>query len=182
LLSSLYPAQYQLPPTPSRAGPASPSRNRLWLWFLLLAVLLGGAFGGYKLRDRSQAQAAARQGQSAAPGVPVAMAPVEKRDVPVYLQGLGSVTAFNTVTVRTRIDGQLLQVDFREGQFEHAGDVMAQIDPRPYQVALDQAQGQLARDQAQLTVARLDLARYEKLWQEGVFSQQQYDTQKAAVA
>jgi len=151
------------------------------LWFLVLAVLLGGAFGGYKLRDRSQAQAAARQGQSAAPGVPVAMAPVEKRDVPVYLRGLGSVTAFNTVTVRSRIDGQLLQVAFREGQFVHAGDLLAQIDPRPYQVALDQAEGQLARDQAQLTVARLDLARYEKLWQEGVFSQQQYDTQKATV-
>jgi len=91
------------------------------------------------------------------------------------------VTAFNTVTVRSRIDGQLLQVAFREGQFAHAGDLLAQIDPRPYQVALDQAEGQLARDQAQLTVARLDLARYEKLWQEGVFSQQQYDTQKATV-
>src|SRR2546426_1043391 len=146
----------EIPPKPNRAGPASHSRKRLWLWFLVLAVLLGGAFGGYKLRDRSQAQAAARQGQSAAPGVPVAMAPVEKRDVPVYLRGLGSVTAFNTVTVRSRIDGQLLQVGFREGQFVHAGDLLAQIDPRPYQVALDQAQGQLARDQAQLTFARLD--------------------------
>jgi len=182
MVASLNQDVSEIPPKPNRAEPASHSRKRLWLWFLVLAVLLGGAFGGYKLRGRSQAQAAARQGQSAAPGVPVAMAPVEKRDVPVYLRGLGSVTAFNTVTVRSRIDGQLLQVGFREGQFVHAGDLLAQIDPRPYQVALDQAQGQLARDQAQLTFARLDLARYEKLWQEGVFSQQQYDTQKAAVA
>ena len=181
MVASLNQDSSEIPPKPNRAGPASHSSKRLWLWFLVLAVLFGGAFGGYKLRGRSQAQAAARQGQSAVAGVPVAVAPVEKRDVPVYLRGLGSVTAFNTVTVRSRIDGQLLQVAFREGQFVHAGDLLAQIDPRPYQVALDQAEGQLARDQAQLTVARLDLARYEKLWQEGVFSQQQYDTQKATV-
>ncbi len=181
MVASLNQDSSEIPPKPNRAGPASHSSKRLWLWLLVLAVLFGGAFGGYKLRGRSQAQAAARQGQSAVAGVPVAVAPVEKRDVPVYLRGLGSVTAFNTVTVRSRIDGQLLQVAFREGQFVHAGDLLAQIDPRPYQVALDQAEGQLARDQAQLTVARLDLARYEKLWQEGVFSQQQYDTQKATV-
>src|SRR3989442_13166675 len=81
MVASLNQDDSEIPTKPNRAEPASHSRKRLWLWFLVLAVLLGGAFGGYKLRGRSQAQAAARQGQSAAPGVPVAVAPVEKRDV-----------------------------------------------------------------------------------------------------
>src|SRR5437879_8524601 len=110
MVSSLNQDGSEIAPKPNRAGPASHSRKRLWLWFLVLAVLLGGAFGGYKLRDRSQAQAAARQGQSAAPGVPVAMAPVEKRDVPVYLRGLGSVTAFNTVRSEERRVGKVCVV------------------------------------------------------------------------
>jgi multidrug efflux system membrane fusion protein len=167
-------------PDSDQAGSFPPRRKRSWLWFLVIVVVVGGTFGIYKLRNLYQAQAAAKQGQGV-PSVPVAVAAVEKRDVPVYLRGLGSVTAFNTVTVRSRIDGQLLQVAFREGQFVHAGDMVAQIDPRPYEVALEQAQGQLARDQAQLTAARLDLGRFDQLLHEGVISQQQYDAQKATV-
>src|SRR5713101_4147830 len=181
MVASLNQDSSEIPPKPNRAGPASHSRKRLWLWFLVLAVLLGGAFGGYKLRGRSQAQAAARQGQSAVAGVPVAVAPVENRDVPVYLRGLGSVTAFNTVTVKSRVDGQILQVAFREGQFVKEGDLLVQVDPRPFQVALDQAQGQLAKDEAQLISAKLDLARDQKLVREGVLAQQQFDQQTAAV-
>jgi len=167
------------PETDQGSTPARP-RKRTWIWFLVLAVLLGGMFWAYKLRGRSQA-AAPKQGSSAGSSVPVAVAPVEQRDVPVYLRGLGSVTPFNSVTLRSRVDGQLLQVAFREGQFVNGGQILAQIDPRPFQVALDQAQGQLARDQAQLSVARLDLARFEKLHQEGVISQQQFDAQTALV-
>ena len=154
--------------------------KRRWPWILLLIVLPGVIFAGYKLRANTQA-AAAKRGQASSPSVPVAVAPVEIKDVPVYLNGLGTVTAFNTVTVRSRVDGQLLKVAFREGQSVHQGDLLAQIDPRPFEVALDQAQGQLARDEAQLANARLDLARFEKLRQEGVISEQQFDAQRATV-
>jgi multidrug efflux system membrane fusion protein len=133
-------------------------------------------------RGRSQAPAAAASSRQASAGsVPVVIAPVESRDVPVYLRGLGSVTAFNTVTVKGRVDGQILQVAFKEGQFVKEGDLLVQIDPRPFQVALDQAQGQLAKDEAQLTSAKLDLARAKKLVEEGVFAQQQFDQQTALV-
>ena len=113
--------------------------------------------------------------------VPVAVATAERRDVPVYLKGLGSVTASNTVTVRSRVDGQLAQVNFKEGQHVNQGDLLAVIDPRPFQVALDQAQASLARDQAQLKDARLNYQRFKSLLDDsGAMSQQQVDTQKAS--
>ena len=89
------------------------------------------------------------------------VATTQRRDVPVYLKGLGSVTASNTVSVKTRVDGQLAQVNFKEGQNVNKGDLLAVIDPRPYQVALDQAQAALFRDQAQLKDAQLN---YERCW------------------
>ena len=93
--------------------------------------------------------------------VPVAVATAERRDVPVYLKGLGSVTASNTVSVKSRVDGQLAEVNFREGQHVNKGDLLAVIDPRPFQVALDQAQANLFRDQAQLKDARLNYERFK---------------------
>lgn len=113
--------------------------------------------------------------------VPVAVATAERRDVPVYLKGLGTVTASNTVSVKSRVDGQLAQVNFKEGQHVNQGDLLAVIDPRPFQVALDQAQANLFRDQAQLKDARLNYERFKSLLDEsGAMSQQQVDTQKAA--
>ena len=113
--------------------------------------------------------------------IPVSVATVQRRDFPVYLTGLGSVTAFNTVALKSRVDGQLVQVAFREGQEVRKGDLLAVIDPRPYQVALDQAQATLLKDQSQLKNAQLDLERYKGLVAAGVVSHQQVDTQDALV-
>lgn len=114
--------------------------------------------------------------------VPVTVATAEKRDMPVFLTGLGSVTAYNTVSVKSRVDGQLVQVAFKEGQHVNKGDLLAVIDPRPYEVQLSQAQAQLFRDQAQLRDARLNYDRYKGLLEgSGAISQQQVDTQQATV-
>lgn len=113
--------------------------------------------------------------------VPVAVATAERRDVPVFLKGLGSVTASNTVSVKSRVDGQLAQVNFTEGQHVNKGDLLAVIDSRPFQVALEQAQANLFRDQAQLKDARLNYERFKSLLDDsGAMSRQQVDTQRAA--
>jgi len=117
---------------------------------------------------------------AAAPAVPVAVATVQRRDLPVYLSGLGSVTAYYTDSVKSRVDGQLMQVNFKEGQYVKAGELLALIDPRPYQVALEQAQATLFKDQASLRDAKLNYERYKGLLQDsGAMSQQQVDTQQA---
>jgi multidrug efflux system membrane fusion protein len=113
--------------------------------------------------------------------VPVVVATAQRGDLPVYFNGLGTVTAFNTVTVRSRVDGQLISVAFKEGQFIHEGDLLAQVDPRPFQVQLAQAQGQLAKDQALRKDAEVNLERFKLLFKEGVIPQQQLDTQAALV-
>jgi multidrug efflux system membrane fusion protein len=111
----------------------------------------------------------------------VTQAIAETQDVPVYVQGLGTVQAFNTGNVRSRVNGQITQVFFKEGQQVKPGDQLFQIDPRPYQAALDQAKATKAKDEAQLQGAQLDLARYAKLLPSGYQTQQQYDQQKATV-
>ena len=113
--------------------------------------------------------------------VPVAVATVERRDMPVYLAGLGTVTAYNTVNVKSRVDGQLVQVAFREGQEVRKGDLLAVIDPRPFEVQLSQAQANLYKDIASLQDAKINLERFEGLFQEGVISKQQLDTQSSLV-
>jgi len=106
---------------------------------------------------------------------------VRTGELPVYLTGLGTVTAFNTVTVRSRVDGQLVSVAFQEGQFVHAGDALAEIDPRPFEAQLKQAEGQLLRDLAQLKDARINLERYRAMFSGELISRQQVDTQAALV-
>jgi multidrug efflux system membrane fusion protein len=117
----------------------------------------------------------------AAPGVPVTAGTVTAADVPVILNGIGSVQAFNNVTIKTRVDGQLVNVAFAEGQEVKAGAPLIQIDPRPFQAALDQALAQKEKDEAQLAGAQADLARYAQLVPSGYQTRQSYDQQKAQV-
>jgi membrane fusion protein, multidrug efflux system len=121
------------------------------------------------------------QASAGPPPIPVGVVTAERRDVPVFQEGLGSVQASNTVSLKTRVDGQIVQIAFREGQTVKQGDLLVVIDPRPYQVQLEQAQAALARDQAQLKNAQLDFQRYQNLSKEGVIAQQQFDAQKALV-
>jgi multidrug efflux system membrane fusion protein len=122
--------------------------------------------------------AGGRAGASAA--VPVSVAPVLRQNVPIILTGLGTVQAYYTVTLRSRVDGQMMSVNFREGQDVRKGQVLAVIDPRPYEVALETARANLARDVAQLNTAKANLARSKALLAAGVVAQQDFDTQEAA--
>jgi membrane fusion protein, multidrug efflux system len=125
---------------------------------------------------------AKQRAQAAGPhAVSVSIAQVQKQDVPVYLVGLGSVTAFYTANIKSRVDGQIMRVNFQEGQIVKEGDLLILIDPRPYQVQLEQMQAQLFKDQATLRDARLNLDRYTTLIPSGSISQQQVDTQKSTV-
>lgn len=119
--------------------------------------------------------------QMPAPAVPVTAGTVTAQDVPVYLQGIGTVQAYNMVTIKTRVDGQIVKVDFKEGQEVKEGDPLLQIDPRPYQAALEQAQAAKQKDEAQLVGAKLDLDRYSKLLGTGYQTRQSYDQQTALV-
>lgn len=147
-----------------------------WFYVMLAAVVIGG-YVGWK-----HFMAAGKAVVKAAAGVPVAVAAAKRGDIPVYLEGLGSVTAYYTVTIHSRVDGQLMNVNFKEGQYVHAGDVLAQIDSRPYQAMLDQAKGNLAKDQAILANAKLDFERYKDLIAQNAIPRQQFDTQVATVA
>lgn len=162
---------------PARAGRGL--LRRPWFWLLLVAL----AAGGYWAIDfvRRPVTADGARGSGGERAIPVTVAAAARADVPVVLDALGTVTSLRTVTVRSRVDGQLLRVNFREGQTVKAGEVLAEIDPRPFQVQLEQAQGQLARDRALLENARLDLERYRTLVAQDAASAQQLDTQQALV-
>jgi len=157
------------------------SKSRWWLWLLVIAAL---GYGVYRLQKGSAGQQTSPAGSAARSGprsVPVVAAPARQGDIPIYLRGLGSVTAYNTVTVKSRVDGQLVNVAFREGQFVHQGDLLAEIDSRPFEVQLSQAQGQLSKDQAQLNDAKVNLDRAKALYADGIIPKQQLDTQTALV-
>src|SRR5215471_13570340 len=176
----------------SAAGSSSkPSKSLWWLWILALAGIVLAVWYFRGSRNASEAAnpsapaAAAKSGKGGAGMgnfvVPVVVAAAQHGDLPVYFNGLGTVTAFNTVTIRSRVDGQLINVAFKEGQYVHEGDLLAQIDPRPFQVQLQSAQGMLAKDQALRKDAEVNLQRYQLLFKEGVIPQQQLDTQAALV-
>ncbi len=166
---------------PREAGSTPPRRSRLRpiLWLLLLAAVVILAVVLIVPRLHHQASPGGRA-VSGGP-VPVGVAPAREGDMPVTLSGLGTVTPLATVTVKTQINGYLIAVGFQEGQHVKKGDFLAQIDPRPYQVALEQAQAQLAKDQASLADAELDLRRYNTLVAQNSIATQTRDTQVATV-
>jgi multidrug efflux system membrane fusion protein len=156
--------------------------SRAWLWVLVLCILGGGAY--YLSRGPSQAQQAKSKADAAKMGgraVPVVTMPARRGDMGIFLDGLGSVLALNTVTIRSRVDGQLDKVAFTEGQLVKEGDLLAQLDPRPFAVQLEQAEGQMAHDQALLKNANIDLERYKVLYGQDSIPKQQLDTQLALV-
>ncbi len=158
------------------------SSLRGWALLFALVLLIAGVLYYRSAQAKKQAQSAAAAAVLAANApVSVVIAAAKSGTLPVYLSGLGTITPLSTVTVHTRVDGQLNSVAFREGEFVHKGDLLAQIDPRPYQVQLTQAQGALAKDQASQKDAIIDQGRYDTLWKEGVIPRQQYDTQIALV-
>jgi membrane fusion protein, multidrug efflux system len=158
------------------------SKSRTIGWVLLIAAGAGlGYYGWQRFHGGDRAvQADAQKRAPARVAVPVKTAPVERADFPVYLTGLGTVQGFNTVVVRTRVDGQINRIAFQEGQSVKEGDTLVEIDPRPFQAALDQAKAKKAQDEANLANANLDLQRFTKL---GEFAtRQQTDTQRSTVA
>jgi len=171
-------------PPPENAGPGgAPSRpsghsSRWWL-AVAAAVVLGLAIWLVTAQSGKASRPAATP--HAGPAIPVLGAKAREGDIGVYFTGLGAVTPLYTTTVRTRVDGQLMQVFYREGQLVHEGELLAQIDPRPFEVQLTQAEGQLIKDQAALENARIDLKRYQALITHNAVAQQQLVTQQALV-
>jgi len=162
-----------------RMKPSGRSTQQLAKLAALISMLFAAAL---VTTSCNQSPAPSSAHANAPQSIPVTVSLAQQQDLPIYLNGLGSVTAFYTVNVKSRVDGQLVDVKFREGEFVKKGDLLAVIDPRPYQVQLDQAQAQLFRDQASLKDAQLNYERYKSLLQEsGAMSQQQVDTQKAMV-
>jgi multidrug efflux system membrane fusion protein len=159
-------------------------RARRWRWIAIAVLVIAAIVAAWFWFGRGAAdptKAGGGKGDPNARPVPVVAAPARKGTIDVYIDALGTVTPRNMVVVHSRVDGQLMTVAFREGQDVKAGDLLAQIDPRPFEVMLTQANGQMARDQALLKNAQLDLERYRTLLTQDSVSKQQVDTQEALV-
>src|SRR5579863_6970462 len=177
------PAQHLAAPPASRKPK---KRGLIWVVFLLIVAGVAGyavwrASQPAPVRPQGGGGGGGRRGAGLGP-VPVVVSKVARSSIPVYLNGLGNVTAFYTVTVKSRVDGQIMKVDFNEGDLVHEGQLLIEIDPRPYQVQLEMAEGTLARDQALLNNSKLDLQRYQTLLAQDAIPKQQLDTQTALVA
>ena len=169
---------------PMTTAPETHRSGWRWLWLPVVCLLAAGAwFYGPKAGALlAPPPAPAKGGKKGGSGIiPVVAAKARRGSIPVYITGLGSVTPIYTDVIKSRVDGQLMNVHYHEGDLVHAGDLLLEIDPRPYQVMLDQAQGQLIRDQATLDNANVDLDRYTKLYAQNAIPEQQLATQKATV-
>ncbi|MGD0959212.1 MAG: MdtA/MuxA family multidrug efflux RND transporter periplasmic adaptor subunit [Methylomonas sp.] len=168
--------------TPANTSSAKPNKGLRVIGILALLLIIAGAVYYFRpSATQTDSSAAAKPGRGDSPPVSVSAISSRKGDMPIYLNGLGTVTPLKTVTVHSRVDGELMRVAFTEGQLVKQGDLLAEIDPRPYQVQLTQAEGQLIRDQALLKNAHIDLERYETLQAQDSIAAQQTATQVALV-
>lgn len=162
-------------------GPASPSHRR-WVWVVLVLLLMAAvAWWWYPKAKPSPASSPSSSAPGGPPAVPVKAEVVSREDLDIYLKALGTVTAFNTVTVRSRVQGELNEILFKEGDQVKAGQLLARIDPRPYEVALQQALGMQQQNMSQYENAKRDLVRYQTLRKQESIAPQQVDTQQALV-
>jgi multidrug efflux system membrane fusion protein len=155
---------------------AGPNRSRRWRLVVITGILIAGAVAIYLHFDSGKKQPARGGG---IPPLPISTATVRTGDIGVYVNALGTVTPFNTVSLTARVAGQIAKVEYQEGQLVHIGDPLVEIDPAPFQAAVTQAEGQLARDQAQLELAKINLQRDTDLLNKSVISKQEFDTQVA---
>jgi membrane fusion protein, multidrug efflux system len=156
------------------------AKSHTWLWVLIILAIGGIGYFLYHQREAMEKTENARAGMRP-PSVPVVTDVAKKGDIGVYVQALGTVTPVATVSVTSRVQGQIMNVHYTEGQMVHKGDSLLEIDPRPYQAAVDQMQGQLAHDQAVLSEARIDLTRYQEAFARNAIAKQQMDDQEQAV-
>jgi multidrug efflux system membrane fusion protein len=171
---------------PPANAPRPKKQGSVWPWLLLLVVAGAAAYYYYPRLVQGKTDQPTKKGGGGGRGdasrpVPVVATIAKRGDMPVFLDELGSVLAFNTVTVRSRVDGEVIKVAYQEGQFVKQGDLLVEIDPRPFQVQLEQAEAQLAHDEALLANAHLDLNRYQVLAKQDAIPKQQLDTQEATV-
>lgn len=173
----------QAPARDRRPNSPPPKKRHTWIWILLLVLLAAGGYYFWSKRTppAPTGKAGGRNGQGPGAAAPVDAAKAMKGNIGVYVTGLGAVTPIYTVTIHTRVDGELMQVLYKEGDIVQKGDKLAEVDPRPYQAQLTQYEGQLLRDQALLDNARIDQARYETLIKQNAIPEQQLATQVALV-
>jgi len=175
------PVKASPPPTGSDAPKPKSSSGKMVGVVVVCLLIVGGAVWLARSRAAGADKKGPGAGKTELPPVPVVAGTVAQKDVPIYLGGIGTVQAFNTVTIHARVDGQVQKIGFTEGQDVHAGDLLAQIDPDPYRTALEQTVAKKGQDEAQLANARVDLKRYADLLANEGVTQQQYDTQKSLV-
>jgi membrane fusion protein, multidrug efflux system len=170
------------PPPAQQKPPAQSTKKRSFLWVWIILILLIGLVGFRMYQNKQSAAQAAKQKAAAAQrGVPISTTTATKGSIGVYINALGTVTPVYTATITSRVDGQINSVNYREGQMVHKGDILLQIDPRPYQAALTQAEGTLAHDEALLAEGRIDLNRYQEAFNRNAIAKQQLDDQVQTV-
>ena len=162
-------------------GPASRRSGMRWLWLCGLIAIVGGGAGWYLYQRQGGGRPPAPVSAARPARIPVEVADAVRADVPIYYNGLGTVQAFNTVTVRSRVDGQIVTIAFREGQMVKVGDLLAEIDPRPYRAVLDQALAKKMQSEATLANTKLNVARTQQLAARDFATRQQVDQQNADV-
>jgi membrane fusion protein, multidrug efflux system len=172
----------QTPQAPPIQAPPTPQpRHRAWVWVIVLLLVCGVGLLVYRQHQAAEEASKAKANASAQKAVPIYVAKATKGNIGVYVEALGTVTPVYTVTVTSRVQGQIMEVHYREGQMVKKGDPLIDIDPRPYQAALTQAEGQLAHDQAMLAEARIDLQRYQAAYAQNAIAQQQVYDQEQTV-